>query len=268
MKLWRTVATTAGAVALVGGGMAISSAESSSAPVVRYSACLSSVTKTLSNVTINGTPKCPRHARTISWNAQGPAGATGPKGPQGVPGPAGSVGGVVGPTGPAGPQGATGATGVTGPVGATGPAGAVLGFAEFYALMPPDNPSTVAPGSAVEFPELGASGGGEAINLLTPSSFQLTAVGTYDVSFQVSVNEAGQLELVLNGVALPATVVGRDTGSTQMTEMALVTTTTPDSVLEVINPPGAATTLTISPYAGSGGLVTPVSASLIIERLS
>ena len=70
------------------------------------------------------------------------------------------------------------------------------------------------------------------------------------------------------GYALPATVVGRDTGSTQMTEMALVTTTTPDSVLQVINPPGAATTLTISPYAGSGGLVTPVSASLIIERLS
>lgn len=56
----------------------------------------------------------------------GPTGATGPTGPQGV---AGDVG----------PAGATGPTGATGATGATGPAGSISGFANFYALMPPDN---------------------------------------------------------------------------------------------------------------------------------
>ena len=32
-----------------------------------------------------------------------------------------------------------------GPIGETGPAGTLLGFADFYAIMPPDNALTVAP---------------------------------------------------------------------------------------------------------------------------
>lgn len=58
-----------------------------------------------------------------------------------------------GPTGPMGQRGATGATGpaggptsLTGPTGATG-TGGILNFADFYALMPPDNSATVAPGT-------------------------------------------------------------------------------------------------------------------------
>ena len=44
---------------------------------------------------------------------------------------------VAGPRGPIGP---------TGPTGATGGIGGILSFADFYALMPPDNAATVAPG--------------------------------------------------------------------------------------------------------------------------
>ena len=275
MKLWRSVLTTAGAVGLVAGGMAIASAESSSAPVVKYSACLSSITKTLSNVTINGTPKCPQHARVIAWSAQGPAGATGPAGPQGSTGPTGPAGsgaGGAGVTGPAGPQGATGpagaagATGVPGPAGATGSAGAVLAFGEFYALMPSDNSATVLPGQPVGFPENGPSDGSAAITRLSPFQILLSAIGTYEVSFQVSVEEAGQLELQVNSGALSYTVVGRDTGTSQITEMALVTTTSVNSVLQVINPAAAPQALTITPDAG-GVSGSAVSASLIIERL-
>lgn len=47
---------------------------------------------------------------------------------------------------PPGPQGPAGETGATGP---QCPAGGVLGFADFYALMPPDNAATVAPGTDV-----------------------------------------------------------------------------------------------------------------------
>jgi hypothetical protein len=272
MKLWRSVAATAGAVALVGGGMAIASAESSSAQVVKYSACLSSVTKTLSSVTIDGTPRCLPHARVISWSAQGPAGARGPAGPQGATGPAGPAGSGTGATGPAGPQGATGpagAIGQTGPVGAPGaqgPAGGVLAFSEFYALMPSDNASTIAIGAAVQFPNAGPTSGAGAISGTSPA-FTLSAIGTYQVSFQVSVSEAGQLELSLNGADLGYTVVGRASGTTQITETALVTTTVVNSVLEVINSPGSPTALTITPYAGGNIGSTPVSASLVIERI-
>jgi hypothetical protein len=261
VRLLRGVAATAGAVILVAGGMAIASVESSSAPVVKYAACLSTITKTLSKVTINGTPRCTDHSRVIAWNAQGPAGAAGPAGPQGATGPSGPAGSGTGVTGPAGPQGPTGPVGAT---GATGPAGAVLAFSEFYALMPFDNTSTVGAGQAVEFPEAGPTDGSDGILPVTPSQFDLLAIGTYEVQFQVSVEESGQLELAVNGTPLPYTVVGRATGTSQITEMALVTTTTVDSGLQVLNPSGDPIALTITPNAGGNDAV---SASLIIERL-
>jgi hypothetical protein len=269
MKLWRGVATAAGAVMLVAGGMAIASAESSSAPVVKYSACLSSVTKTLSKVTINGTPKCPSRARDIAWNAQGPAGATGPAGPQGSTGQAGPAGGEAGVAGPAGPQGATGpagapgAAGVPGAAGATGPAGTVLAFAEFYAIMPSDNPLPVPVGGAVNFPNVGPSDLSGAIFQSSSSSIVLSQTGTYQVTFQVPVTEAGQLELEVGGFDETYTIVGRATATSQIAETALVTAIAGET-LEVINPPGESNALTITQSAGGAD---PVSASLIIERL-
>ncbi len=87
-----------------------------------------------------------------------------------------------GPAGPAGPQG---------PIGATGPAGGVLNFADFYALMPPDNAATVAPGTDVSFPQDGPNSGADIVRT-GPSSFNLSQIGTYQIFFQVSVTEAGQ----------------------------------------------------------------------------
>lgn len=78
-------------------------------------------------------------------------GPTGPGELPGLPDPARPQG-AVGETGPAGPQGAVGATGPTGPGGAPG---GVLNFADFYALMPPDNAATIAPGTDVSFPQNG-----------------------------------------------------------------------------------------------------------------
>ena len=42
--------------------------------------------------------------------------------------------------------------------------GGVLGFADFYALMPPDNAATVAPGTDVSFPQDGPTGGTRAVS--------------------------------------------------------------------------------------------------------
>ncbi len=199
--------------------------------------------------------------------ATGATGAVGPMGPAGPPGPIG-VAGASGPTGATGASGPTGATGASGPTGATGATGAtgpiaVPVFAEFTALMPPDNLATVGSGSAVAFPDVGPQGG-SVITAISSSSFSLANVGTYQVSFGVSVTEAGQLALRLNGTELPDTVVGRATGTSEITGESLITTTTPDSVLEVVNPPGESNALTITPDAGGSD---PVSASLVIEEL-
>lgn len=194
---------------------------------------------------------------------QGPMGETGATGPQGPIGPAGPTG-PVGPQGPIGPVGPQGPIGETGPAGPQGPAGTALAFADFYALMPPNNTDTVAPGEDVEFPQNGPNSG-TGISRLTADSFTLEDIGTYLVQFQITAGEGGQLILTLNGADLPYTVVGREAGASQIVGMALVTTTAPNSVLTVRNPEGTAPPLTLTP--GAGG-TRPVSAHLVILQLA
>jgi hypothetical protein len=130
--------------------------------------------------------------------------------------------------------------------------------------MPPDNAATVAPGTDVSFPEDGPALGSSLISRTGPSSFNLGGIGTYQVTFQVSVTEAGQLILTLNGADLPYTVVGRATGTSQIGGTALVTTTVINSILTVRNPAGNSTALTITPLAGG---TRPVSAHLVVTRI-
>jgi hypothetical protein len=129
--------------------------------------------------------------------------------------------------------------------------------------MPPDNAATAAPGTDVSFPQDGPVSSSN-ITRTGPSEFNLAAVGTYQVTFQVSVNEPGQLILTLNGADLAYTVVGRATGTNQITGTALVQTTEVDSILTVRNPAGNSTALTITPIAGG---TRSVSAHLIITRI-
>ncbi len=205
---------------------------------------------------------------------QGPAGPTGPQGEQGPVGPAGPQGeqGPVGPAGPQGEQGPPGPQGEQGPVGPAGPqgeqgppgpAGGLIAFADFYALMPPDNAATVAPGTEVSFPQDGPTSGTDILRV-NDTTFNLSEIGVYQVFFQVSVSEAGQLILTLNGADLAYTVVGRATGTSQIVGMALVETSVIDSLLTVRNPAGNAAALTITPLAGG---TRPVSAHLVITRI-
>ncbi len=211
----------------------------------------------------------------------GPVGPIGPQGPQGPQGPVGATGatGAVGPqgpqgeVGPAGPAGATGATGATGPigpqgpqgeVGPAGPAGTVLGYADFYALMPTDNAAPITAGTDVAFPQDGANSA-NGITRASDTSFTLADVGVYQVTFNATAAEAGQLVLTLNGAELPYTVVGRSATDSEITGTALITTAAADSVLTVRNPVNDTTSLTLTPSAGGAN---PVSAHLTILRLA
>ncbi|MBR1748336.1 MAG: collagen-like protein [Bacilli bacterium] len=211
---------------------------------------------------------------------QGIQGETGPQGPQGIQGIAG----------PAGPQGAdgitptlaigtvtTGAPGSEAAASITGEApnyvlnltipqglpGAITDFADYYAMMPPDNTATIAIGEDVAFPSE-ASSFGDSITRLSDSTFNLAEIGTYQIFYQVPVTEAGQLELAINDIAVANSVNGRATGTSNITGMNIIETTTENSVLSLRNPEGNTTALTITPTAGG---TSPVSAHLIILKL-
>ena len=129
--------------------------------------------------------------------------------------------------------------------------------------MPGDNAATVAPGTDVSFPQDGPNSGSD-ISRINASSFNLAQIGTYQILFQVSISEAGQLLLTLNDDALAYTVVGRATGTSQITGIAIITTTTINSILTVRNPANNSTALTITPSAGG---TQPVSAHLVIIQI-
>ncbi len=198
---------------------------------------------------------------------QGIPGPVGPEGPQGIAGPQGPVGpagpqGVIGPQGPQGEQGPAGVAGPQGPQGEQGPAGTVLGYADFYALMPTDNADAIAAGEDVDFPSDGPNSG-TGITRATPSSFTLADIGTYQVTFHVPVSEAGQLVLTLNGTEILYTVAGT-TAPGQITNTVLIETDIADSVLTLRNPAGTNNPITITE---NGGGTSPVSAHLVITRL-
>jgi len=150
-----------------------------------------------------------------------------------------------------------------GATGAQGESGGLLGYADFYALMPPDNAATVASGTDVSFPQDGPNSG-TGISRINASSFNLGEIGTYHILFKVSVSEAGQLMLNLNGDTLSYTTVGRATGTSQIVGMSIVETTVINLILTVRNPAGNSTALTITPNAGGN---EAVSAHLVILQI-
>ena len=203
--------------------------------------------------------------------AQGPQGETGPQGPIGLTGATGPQGpqGEVGPQGPAGATGATGPQGAQGPQGETGPQGprglpgGVLSYADFYALMPTDNATAIAPGEDVAFPQNGVIANTN-IGRTGDTTFLLNAAGTYLVMWNASITEAGQLVLTSNGTELPYTVVGKGDGFGELTGFAVLNITAP-TTLTVRNP--AANTTDVTLTASSGG-TAPVSAHLTIVQLA
>jgi hypothetical protein len=130
--------------------------------------------------------------------------------------------------------------------------------------MPSDNVSTIAVGGDVNFPVTGPILGSD-INRISTSEFNLVSVGTYQIFFQVSINEAAQLVVTLSNTELAYTRVGRATGTTQLFGICLIQSSVPNSTLTIRNPVGNSTALTITPLAGGAGAV---SAHLIITRIN
>lgn len=128
--------------------------------------------------------------------------------------------------------------------------------------MPGDNSSTVAAGSSVSFPQNGLTNG--IITRINGTQFTLPNIGVYEIMFQVSVTEPGQLVIVLNNIKDLTTVVGRDGRTSKIIGMTLIKTTSINSILSINNPSGNATALTITPLAGGK---SSVSCNLVIKQI-
>jgi hypothetical protein len=128
--------------------------------------------------------------------------------------------------------------------------------------MPSDNPSAVLTGDPIDFPQDNVIVGTDIIRL-NNFRFQLEK-GTYQVFFQVSVSDAAQLVVVLNGTEQLYTVVGRDAKSTQIVGLCLIQLTE-QTVLTIHNASSSSTNITITQNAGG---TSPVSAHLVITKLS
>ena len=138
--------------------------------------------------------------------------------------------------------------------------------------MPPDNFATVAINGAVEFPRNGPSRGGIIRDVMNPTNtFILPAIGTYEITWQVSVDEAGQMALAFDDTGLgftadPNTVVGRATGTTQIVGMCFFTTSAINTKIQIQNFNSTAA-LTITPDAGTAAGRQAVSAHVLIKQI-
>ena len=169
-----------------------------------------------------------------------------------------------GTMGPRGPMGPTGPQGPAGPQGPQGPAGTgVASYANFYALMPPDNAAAIPLGGDVAFPRPAVQGGTD-IARISDTSFNLATTGTYLVSFTATPNEAGRLILTLNGTEIPYTLSANGATGVEISGTAMVPVTTANSVLTVRNPAGSTASITLTP--GTAG--TPNAANLIIAKIA
>ncbi len=137
------------------------------------------------------------------------------------------------------------------------PIGLAANFAEFRHDNSTDN-APIAIGAPFRFGSpAGPASAGTSITQLSSSQFQLGAIGTYRITWQASVTEAGQMSLAVSDSATPGTpvelansIIGRATGTSQIVGNTFLTTAFVNARVELWNASGSAAALTPTPTAG------------------
>lgn len=136
-------------------------------------------------------------------------------------------------------------------------------FSEFYSVVPGSNAAPIPAGSTVEFLNDGLFYSDRIVrDSLNVDDFILKDVGFYKVSFNATINAAGQLGVLLAGALVPRSVVGI-AGAGQLSGSCVVSVTVANSVLSIVNPVGGST-FSLTPSAGGTGAV---SCNLLIEKV-
>ena len=156
-------------------------------------------------------------------------------------------------------------------MGPTGPSFA-SNFADFYGQMSQgginDNPDDIGPGESVNFPSpiVNPFGIIQRKEGTSPNEFVLPPDSIFEITFQVTTNNAGELIVVLNGNELVQTVVGKSGGGSLVGMSIITTPSGSESILSINNPVG-------SPPGGlkidesSGSLIQPLTCHLIIKKI-
>jgi hypothetical protein len=129
-----------------------------------------------------------------------------------------------------------------------------------------DNPGPILPGLAVSFPSPLINPFGIQRNGLSTSEFILPPNCVYEITFQVTIQNTGELVVVLNGVELIHSVVGHSGGGAVVGMCIIVTPPVINSVISIKNP-STAVAGGVKIDEASGALTQPLSCHLIIKKL-
>lgn len=136
--------------------------------------------------------------------------------------------------------------------------GGAVNFADFYST----SAQSVIGGSGISFDQTAIPN--SIITPLSPSSFNLPDIATYEISFLVTISQSAQLVIYLNGSMVPSSVTGRTAANAQVIGTSLITTTVANSTLSIRNNNATFISVSNSSTGGSGNL----SAHLIIKKLN
>jgi hypothetical protein len=130
-----------------------------------------------------------------------------------------------------------------------------------------DNSLVVLPGNAINFPRPLTNSYGPIQRILgSPNQFALPAGGIFEITFQVGIQNTGELVVVLNGVEQLFTVVGKSGGGF-VVGMTIISTPMGLASTLSINNPSTAVAGGLKVDAATGALSQPLSCHLIIKQL-
>jgi hypothetical protein len=130
-----------------------------------------------------------------------------------------------------------------------------------------DNPDAILPGESIQFPSPIINTYGSIQRIAGSSTqFELPPGGLYEITFQVPVSNTGELVVVLNGIELLYTVVGKP-GSGLIVGMSIVATPLIGNSIIAISNPLTAPIGGLQVDAATGALTLPISCHLIIKQL-
>jgi len=131
-----------------------------------------------------------------------------------------------------------------------------------------DNPDSIDPGSAVHLPRPSVNPYGSIQRSAScPFEFLLPPNSIFEITFQVTVQNTGELVIVLNGQELSQTVVGKSGGGF-VVGMSIITTPSGSQSTLSINNPSTAVPGGIKIDEATAALSQPLSCHLIIKQLA
>lgn len=107
----------------------------------------------------------------------------------------------------------------------------IINYSVFYSSSH-DKP--IKSGDAIPFACNGNSN--NIIKRSSPSKFILPTSGIYEINFEASISTPGKMVITINGVEIKYSIVEKYKDNNQINGMALIHTTSPNSILCINNP--------------------------------